>query len=148
MNSKFSFSRILVVLQLVSAGLLLASAPLLALHWVWGTIQIVGLGIGIWAIIVMKMSNKFNIPPDVREGSKLVKKSIYKYVRHPMYTSVLMYFLPGLIYHFSWLRLGYFGVLLITLIVKINYEEKLLKQAFQGYAHYQKQSWHLIPFVY
>lgn len=148
MASAFSLSRILVAFQLISAGLLLLTGPLLADAWIWAAIQIGGLAVGIWAIVVMKMSNKFNIPPDVREGSKLVKQSIYKYIRHPMYTAVLLYFLSGLIHHFSWARLGYFGILFITLVVKINYEEKLLRQAFEDYATYQKQSWHLIPFVY
>ncbi len=148
MASAFSLSHILVAFQLLSAGLLLITGPLLANNWIWGAFQVGGLLIGIWAIVVMKMSNKFNIPPDVREGSKLVKQSIYKYIRHPMYTAVLLYFLFGLIHHFSWARVSYFGILLITLIIKINYEEKLLRQAFEDYAKYQKQSWHLIPFVY
>lgn len=148
MTFKISFSYILVFFQLSSAGLLLLSAPLLANHWAGIICQILGLGIGIWAIIIMKMANKFNVPPEVREGSKLVKQSIYKYIRHPMYTSVLLYFLPALIFYFSWWRVGYFSILLITLIIKINYEEKLLKKAFSDYANYQKHSWHLIPFIY
>lgn len=145
---RLSYSLILVIFQLTSAGLLLISGPLLAGYWPSALLQLLGLAFGILAIVIMKRSNKFNIPPDVREGSKLVKTGIYKYIRHPMYTAVLLYFIPALIHHFTWLRLGYFGILLVTLLLKINYEEKLLKQAFVEYAQYKKSSWHLLPFVY
>ncbi len=148
MPSKITFSNILVFSQLSSAGLLLLTGPLLADYWIGLIVQLIGLSVGVWAIVLMKMSNKFNVPPEVRKGSKLVKQSIYKYIRHPMYTSVLLYFLPALIFYFSWWRMGYFGILLVTLILKINYEEKLLKAAFSDYVNYQKHSWHLIPFVY
>lgn len=111
-------------------------------------IQLAGLAIGIWAIAVMRSTNQFSIPPDVPDGSRLVKRSIYKYIRHPMYTAVLLYFLPSLLVYFSWWRLGYFAVLLVTLLVKIDHEERLLKGAFADYVDYQKQSWHLLPFVY
>lgn len=148
MPFRLSYSFALVIFQLTSAGLILISGPLLAGFWPSTLLQLLGLAFGIWAIVIMKRSNKFNIPPDVREGSKLVKTGIYKHIRHPMYTAVLLYFLPALIHHFSWWRLGYFSVLILTLLVKINYEERLLKNAFSEYKEYQRSSWHLIPFVY
>ena len=148
MRSSSIFSRSLILLQLGSAALLLFKAPLLVGPWPVTIFQLAGIGVGVWAVQVMRTANRFSIPPEVLSDSKLVRRSIYKYVRHPMYTSVLLYFLPSLLFHFSWWRSGFFAVLLVTLIVKLHYEEKLLRSAFPDYGDYQKKSWHLLPLVY
>jgi len=104
-----------------------------------------GFALGIWAIAVMRNS-KLNIFPEIRKGAKVVSKGPYQKIRHPMYTAVLLYFLPFVTNSVA-SALAYFG-LLITLIFKLNYEEKLLKKAFPNYAAYCQKTHRLLPLIY
>jgi protein-S-isoprenylcysteine O-methyltransferase Ste14 len=48
-----------------------------------------GLILGLWALNHNKRGN-FNIQPKLKDGCHLVTSGAYKYIRHPMYTSVIL----------------------------------------------------------
>lgn len=104
------------------------------------------LSIGIWAIFVMKFN--FNIAPDVLNNSKLVVLGPYKLIRHPMYTSVLGISLCYIIDSFTLYKMMVFVVLVIDLLMKLNYEEKILSVRFIEYSDYMKRTKRLIPFIF
>lgn len=140
-------SYILVVLQLLTAGYLLVSGPVLTGHWSLLLLQVASLGLGTWAVLIMRTS-KFNVSPEIKQGAHLVEKGVYAYVRHPMYTAVLLFSVALLINDFSWIRLAVFLTLTITLVVKLRYEEQMLKEAFSGYEAYMQRTWRLIPWLF
>jgi len=45
-------------------------------------------------------------------------------------------------------RIGFFLVLLISTMLKLEEEEKILNKNFEDYHQYQKKTKRLIPFVY
>lgn len=140
-------SYILVVLQLFTAGYLLVSGPVITSHWLLLAMQVISLAIGVWAILIMRTS-KFNVSPEVHQDAHLVEKGVYAYIRHPMYTSVLLFCLLLLINDFGWIRLGMFTALLVVLLVKLRYEEQMLKDEFTGYQEYMSRTWRLIPWIF
>ncbi len=83
------FSWTLVILQFGLVIVLIANMSLDIDCWLCIIFYIVSFGLGIWAVIVMKIGN-FNIVPDVKPNSILITESPYKYIRHPMYTSVIV----------------------------------------------------------
>ena len=90
---------------------------------------------------------RFNIFPELLKDSKLVTSGPYRYVRHPIYTAVLMITLAYLINtpkiqnYIMWI------VLLSVLVIKLNYEEKLLLKRFPDYREYKDRTKRLIPFL-
>jgi protein-S-isoprenylcysteine O-methyltransferase Ste14 len=64
-----------------------------------------------------------------------------------MYSAVLLTIWPLIIDQYSLLRLTIGLVLTIDLIVKLLFEESLLRQHFAGYEIYMKETKRLIPFV-
>ena len=72
----------------------------------------------------------------------------YRYVRHPMYMALLLVTLPLVIEEFSWFRFGVWVLLLVDLLVKMNFEENLLRDELAGYEQYTRDSFRLIPFLY
>lgn len=106
-----------------------------------------GFLLGIWAIWEIRIS-KLSIFPEVRSGARLVQTGPFKVIRHPMYTALLLFFLPtqfvvsGIIAPIS------YGVLIVNLVWKMKYEEALLKKEFSNYEQYSKESFHLVPYIY
>jgi protein-S-isoprenylcysteine O-methyltransferase Ste14 len=110
-------------------------------------VELLGLALGIWAVVTMGIGN-FNVTPDPLKSSRLVTQGPYRFIRHPMYLALLLVTLPLVATKFSLLRLAIWLVLLIDLVVKLNYEEGMLTARIEGYRDYKQQSYRLIPFIY
>ena len=109
--------------------------------------QLLPIFMGLWAIYESR-KGRFGILPQVVPGSQLIMTGPYKWIRHPMYSCILFFFLIGIIDHFSLEGLLIYNLLLIDIILKLNYEEKLLLRHYGNYAKYMKSTFRLIPFVY
>jgi len=136
-----------VAIQFLSLGLIAVSGPLFPSNKYLLMIELLGLGLGIWAILAIRIGN-FNIVPDPLPRSQLVTSGPYRLIRHPMYLALLLTTLPLVIYDFDLFRIVIWLVLLITLLVKLNYEEYLLFTKLVGYDQYMRKSARLIPFLY
>ena len=138
---------IFVFVQFATLGLILLTGPLFASNLWLLAVEIFGLLIGVWAVLVMGIGT-FNITPNLRSGSSLVSAGPYKFIRHPMYAALLLATLPLIIDVFTPVRLLLWLALLIDLLLKLNYEEKLLTEKLPGYADYMRSSARLIPFIF
>jgi len=110
-------------------------------------LQLLAIAIGLWALKTMHIGN-FNIVPDPKQRMKLVTTGPYQYVRHPMYLSILLLFFPWVLLHASIISLFALGSLILTLLFKLHYEERLLVECLADYSLYQNKTKKLIPFIY
>lgn len=136
-----------VSLQFFLLGMIALTGPVTPQNPVATLIFFSGVFLGLWAIGTMRIGN-FNIVPDVPQNGKMVAKGPYKYIRHPMYSAVLLVGLSMVLNHFTLLRLGFWIALLADLILKMTYEEKLLSRHYREYSQYQERTRKLIPFIY
>lgn len=140
-------SYLLVFVQLSLIALIVGLEPafcktpyLLAIE-IWGVLLV------LYAVWSMKRGN-FNITPIPKEQGELRTTHFYKVVRHPMYLSTLICLFPLIIDFYSLTRLLLFFALILILILKLNFEERMLIKQFPEYEEYKKTSWRLFPFVY
>lgn len=112
-----------------------------------GVMLLFSIGLTFWAYISMKR-NTFSVMPSSREYAQLCKSGPYRIIRHPMYSSVIMFLLALLLNDFTWIRALVFLIVIINLIIKIATEEKILRQKFAEYSDYMKYTRKIIPFIY
>ena len=136
-----------VFIQLLTLGLIGLTGPIFADNPFLLIIEWIGLGLGFWAVMVMK-PGRFNIIPDPRSNSTLIRGGPYRLIRHPMYLALLVTTLPLVLDHFTPFRLLLWIILLIDLILKIHYEEMLLQAGLRGYENYRRISYRLIPYIF
>jgi protein-S-isoprenylcysteine O-methyltransferase Ste14 len=144
-TDKFKASA-LVLIQGVSIATILVTGWPLARSVSLLTVQVAGLSLGTWAVVVMGLRNT-NIAPLVKQDARLVTRGPYALIRHPMYSAVLLAVWPLIIDDYSLLRLAAGLILTIDLIVKLLYEERLLRKHFADYEPYMRTTKRLIPFV-
>jgi protein-S-isoprenylcysteine O-methyltransferase Ste14 len=109
------------------------------------TLEILGI-LGV-LICAASLRRSLTIVPIPKEEGSLSTSGLYRYVRHPMYTSVLILSLGIAIQSGSAIK--YLLVILLYLLfhVKSVFEEKFLRLKYPGYAEYSAQIPRFIPFT-
>jgi protein-S-isoprenylcysteine O-methyltransferase Ste14 len=102
--------------------------------------------IGLIAIFNMKVDN-LSIAPTLKKMHQLRTNGIYQFVRHPMYTSVLLLCLALMLTNSHYISQSVMLVLLVNLILKSRLEEKLLSKRFDNYQAYKEKTGRFIPFL-
>jgi len=138
---------LLVLLQFLLIGLIVLTSSLAHLKlWVI-LFLMMGIALGLYAIYTIRIGN-FNISPHVKPNGLMVAHGPYRFIRHPMYTAILLTCWPLVAGHFSYMRLSFAVVLTLVLVVKLHLEEQYLKQAFGAYFEYTRTSKKLIPYIW
>lgn len=120
-------------------------------HWLKTlalVLMIAGLAIRWTAILTLGLSFSTNVA--IHATQTLRKTGLFRWVRHPSYTGMLLNFAAIGIYERNWISLA---IVLIfptaALIYRIHVEEMALTQAFgEDYAAYSRTTRRLFPGIY
>ncbi|RME35639.1 MAG: isoprenylcysteine carboxylmethyltransferase family protein, partial [Gammaproteobacteria bacterium] len=103
-----------------------------------------GLGLGLWAVATMR-PGRFNVRPDPHPAGRLVTHGPYRWLRHPMYLSVLLV-CGGLVWlPYHPLKLTAWLALALLLWGKARYEESLLCRRYREYQDYRAATGAFLP---
>jgi len=117
------------------------------LPWLLGTILVAaGLGFSVWAR--RHLGRNWSAEVVVKEGHALVRTGPYRYLRHPIYTGLLVAFLGTAITIGEWRGLVASLVMLVSLGIKSRAEEARMRETFPEYAQYQRESAAIVPFIW
>jgi protein-S-isoprenylcysteine O-methyltransferase Ste14 len=84
-----------------------------------------------------------------KEGQTLVTTGPYKYIRHPIYTSMILMFIGTILYYGSLFVSIFLIILGITFILRTRKEEEIMIRLFgEKYTDYMKRTKRLIPLIY
>jgi protein-S-isoprenylcysteine O-methyltransferase Ste14 len=124
------------------AGLLVARLP------IDGVIAAgVSVALGLWALSANRLGN-FNIRPLPRAGGRLIQHGPYRWIRHPMYTALLLAAVAAARFANdleTWLVLAALAAVLVT---KAHVEERAMTQRHPSYRDYQQRTWRFVPGLY
>jgi protein-S-isoprenylcysteine O-methyltransferase Ste14 len=142
---------VLVALQfgLIAWHLALAASAILQGHIPLGSWLLGGaaVALAVWTLGHNRMGN-FNIHPVPKTSGVLVTSGPYRWIRHPMYTTVLMgaaalAWMPGTA--LAWLVWAALGVVLFA---KLTLEERWLRERYASYDAYKNVSKRLLPYIF
>jgi protein-S-isoprenylcysteine O-methyltransferase Ste14 len=102
-------------------------------------------GLFIMLSAFVSIGGAIQIAPEPRPGGKLVTSGIYKVLRHPIYTAILIV-VAGLFFRKPTVPIFVAtSVVIAFLIVKSRFEEKLLLRRYPEYADYKRRTWGIAP---
>ncbi|MBZ0278767.1 MAG: isoprenylcysteine carboxylmethyltransferase family protein [Anaerolineae bacterium] len=130
------------------AGLALPAPPApLWLRFMGAAVAGIGLMVVGVAILTHLAINRslVNITPEPNPQRKLVSSGIYTYVRHPIYTGVILAAAGTAITHGHWVSLLIAVLLGLFFTYKSMFEEKWLRRVYPEYAAYQQRSGRFFP---
>jgi len=138
---------LLVALQFAALALLLLLPPWPALTPLVLLTGALGAALGSWTLLFNRLGN-FNIRPQPKAGGKLITGGPYRYIRHPMYSALLLMFAGVAHGNEPGYKLGIWVLLAVVLVLKARLEEQGLLRIFPGYAQYRRTSKRFIPFIW
>jgi protein-S-isoprenylcysteine O-methyltransferase Ste14 len=114
------------------------------------TIQKSGLALAVFGGIIITLAllqiNKNLSPfPTPKESSSLLQNGLYKYMRHPIYTGIILLFIGFSVYQNSGYKLLISLLLVILFYLKSIYEEERLEQTFPDYKNYKTKTGRFFP---
>ena len=141
------YSRSLVFAQFSLIGLMVVYSRGIFSSWPAMTLLIIGALVGVWAIRHNRGGN-FNIRPDLKEGCVLITTGPYRFVRHPMYTSVTLMMLALAVSTPNYIEWSSLALLIVVLALKAIREERLWCEGSEAYKVYKRENKRFIPFIY
>ena len=123
-------------------------APAPGIFWkiAGGLLMAVGLITGMMAI--QRINRFLSVMPEPVEGAKLITYGIYKYIRHPMYSSLVMASIGYATFTLDVYRSLLSILLLVLFECKTQYEESRLMQVFPDYRSYQQTTGKFFPRIF
>jgi protein-S-isoprenylcysteine O-methyltransferase Ste14 len=98
---------------------------------------------------VFVLGRRFTGLVAIQEEHRLQTTGLYRYIRHPSYTGMLLYMAGFVLVFRCWLGLLVVAGTLAVLFARMNSEEALLESEFgEEYASYRRRTWRLIPWLY
>ena len=140
---------VLVGIQLVLFGAYIFDVPSLQFQMA-EEVSLVNLGLALAGFIIilisiLQLNTNLSIFPTPRKDGELVISGLFKYVRHPIYSGILMTTFFFALYSHSGYRLIIFLLLVILFYFKSNYEEKALTKKFPAYSSYRASTGRFFP---
>ncbi len=96
-------------------------------------------------LAMLQLSKNLSPFPSPKKNSELVQTGLYKYVRHPIYTGILISSFSFALATASGYRILITILLYILFMVKSEYEERLLMERYKEYESYMKKTGRFFP---
>ena len=117
-----------------------------AIYWTGVALLVAGLGFSIWAR--RRLGRNWSGTVTLKEDHELIRTGPYRWVRHPIYTGILLAFLGTAIALCEWRGVVATVLVAVAFLMKIRTEEGWMIETFgDDYRRYRTEVTALIPFI-
>ena len=120
--------------------------PSLLLAWIGAALTALGIAVAIWARLYL--GRNWSASPAMKEGHELVTTGPYAFVRHPIYSGIILATLG------TGLTGSIFGIVLFVIVttmflIRVGTEERYMLELFPGaYPAYRARTKRLVPLIW
>lgn len=115
-------------------------------YWAGLLMVLVGLAFAVWAR--RTLGRNWSGTVTVKQDHELIRTGPYRYVRHPIYSGILLAVLGTAVAFGEWRGLLAFILLTASLLLKVRMEERFMSESFPNeYPRYRAEVPALIPFL-
>lgn len=128
------------------ANSLVFFSPSLLLAWIGAGLTALGIAVAIWARLYL--GRNWSASPAMKEGHELVTTGPYAFVRHPIYSGIILATLS------TGLTGSVFGIVLFVIVTtmflfRVGTEERYMMELFPGtYPAYRARTKRLVPLIW
>ena len=97
---------------------------------------------------LFSLGSNLTAVPHPKDDAQMVEHGAYRWVRHPIYSGLILGAFGLALLRGGWLSLLYALILFIFFDIKSRREERWLREKYAEYGAYQLRVRKLIPFVY
>lgn len=106
------------------------------------------IGVLVSILALLQLNRHLSPFPTPKADGQLIQTGLYKYIRHPIYTGILLMVFGYALYGESLYRLIVAAALLILFYLKSSYEEERLMQVYPEYETYRKSTGRFFPIAF
>lgn len=118
--------------------------PIVAVEWAGIALTFAGAALAIWARVIL--GQNWSSQVSLKFGHELIRSGPYAYVRHPIYSGLLVAVIGTTLKMGEWRALLAIGLFAIAHGIKARREERLLTSEFgESYAQYRQHTGSLLP---
>ena len=107
---------------------------------------LLGAALGIAALAYNKVGN-FSVYPEIKKRAKLIMRGPYRFIRHPMYTALILMMAGIAIYNGHWLNVIGWALVVLAVSCKAAMEELYLVDRFPEYMGYRERTKKFFPWL-
>lgn len=135
------------VIKIVCLLIIFSTAPFFPQDIVFSIIEVFGFFIALWTIWTIRIE-KFSLSLKLPKTYRFVAKGVFKYVRFPLVTAVILITLPLIVSYYSMVRLVVWLILCSVSMIYIFYKDNLLSKKYNDYSLYKQKTYRIIPFLF
>lgn len=104
----------------------------------WIGLALAAAGAALALLARRALGGSFRIAPSPREGARLVRRGVYRWLRHPMYVSVCLVLAGAAVSRPDRAVLALVAANFVLYLIKARYEESVLLAHYPDYAAYRE----------
>jgi protein-S-isoprenylcysteine O-methyltransferase Ste14 len=110
-----------------------------------GGVLFIAPGLILLYVSVKNLGRSLTTNPVPKDDAQLVETGVYKFVRHPIYSGLLLAALGTVVQSMDISKAVIWAALFIVLNFKATWEEKLLVKKYSTYTDYMKRTGRFVP---
>lgn len=135
------------IIKLVCLLIIFFSGPLFPKSLFLSIVEVFGIFIALWSFWTGKFDN-FALSLDLPKNYRFVAKGIYKYIRFPLTTAIILITFSLVFSYYSFPRLIIWFTLCGVSLYYILYKDRLFSKNYNDYSLYKQKTYRLIPFIF